>query len=201
MRICIIDNKEVKLSTNEWLSKGRPEVIGCSDLRTQAPFKRIDWSQDVGDIKRMLSKDQYLVGQLSDYICLIQKQSKYYHGNYSANFKLINLLLDHAFNCGWVEGLGKLQEQVDEVVAEDPEAITNEEELDAVEDIELDLNKLKFNTNGQASTKETNQRSENFGREEDRVVQEVGHSESERSNRVLQSKAKASTKKKGRKRS
>jgi len=200
MRICTIDNEEVKLTTNEWLSKGRPEVIGCSDLRTQEPFKRINWSKDVQDIKRQLSKDEYLVGQLSDYVCLIQKQSKYYHGNYSATFKLIDLLLDHAFNCGWVEGLGKLQEQVDEVVAEDSEDVTSEEELDAVEGSELDLNKLKFNTNGQASTKETNQGSENFGREESRTVQEVGHSESGSSSGILQPKAKAS-KKRGKKRS
>ena len=96
MRICILENETKELDTFSWINEGRPEVIGCSSLQTQESFKHIDWSKDVSELKSMLSKDEILLGNLSDYIAPVSRRTEHQFRNYSYHFKLVNYLLDWA---------------------------------------------------------------------------------------------------------
>ena len=177
MRICKIDENEVELTTSIWLSKGKPKVVGCSNLQVQDPFKAIDWSRDIEDINIQLSKDYTLLQRLSEYIHSQSKHRNHHHSSYSLTFKMQSVLLDWAFDCGWTGELDNLKEEVDETdvltISEIKEEI---EELDAPTDIGIDLNKLKFLQNDKGRTQRKNPKKQRIKGEEARTLSDARHS-------------------------
>lgn len=199
MRICKIKDKQYELTTAEWLQKGCPEVIGSTNLQSQEPYKQIDWSKGVLDVKIRLSKDEFLMKDLAQYICFYSKDNKHQFSNYSYHFKLVDYLLDWAFDCNWFGELTELQENVTESEHED--IVEKEEELDAMTEDELDLNKLKFSENDTSTITEKDRRIRPAEREEEGVELSSVNREGSGSNKVLSAKTPSSKKGRAKKRS
>jgi len=187
MRICKIKQREVNLNTSDWLKAGKPQVIGCTSLRTQEPFKQINWTESVESTKNRLTKDATLLNLLSDYVSLVSRNTDHQFRNYSHYFKLIDLLLDWAFDCGWTGELDALKEQVTEVVEEESEEKNIDAEID--QDVDLSLSNLKFSENETITSNSTHQQIERVSREEEGTNQ-VGIQRSSESNSVLSKKRK-----------
>jgi len=190
MRICIQENKQVELSTDEWLSAKKPEVVGCTDLGTQEPFDGLDWKADTQSIKEQLSKNSELLFHTADYVSNFNRKQEYASINYMASdtFKLLSLIMDWAFDNDWTGEVSNLKLQVDISDTEEEEELDAKKEQDIDLSEGLDLQKLKFTENGQDRTTEENLSIKPESEGEGFLIPKVGHREDSGSSESLQPK-------------
>jgi hypothetical protein len=208
MRICEINDTHIKLNTRMWCRQGKPKVVGCENLLIHEPFEGVDWTQETRQVLVKLSRSKGLLKRVCDYIRKKTKEKKYEYDieEHIPENKAWDVM-DYAFCCGWTKELEPIQEKVEEIREEEDfskelDAKQNKEVLleDNTEEEPINLKNLKFNQNGQAGIKEEDKQVEQVERGEAEVVQDVGHSTSEKSEGSSELDPQRTTKRKRKKR-